>query len=186
MFAEKLACHRVHLFRCLSRYVASVLALLVVAECGCNMARQMVKLMHKAIEELRRRGRTAYHQHTLSIARIAQPRIETVRAKVVIGGLQILSLTARLDKPLHDFLHLIVRHGEVTSHPPAVRAFKVDILAYHRISSQSINVPVSSHSDSHFRKIQPPWQSASSMMSLTIFAICASSSIEDFQYFALM
>ncbi len=167
MFAEKLACHRVHLFRCLSRYVASVLALLVVAECGCNMARQMVKLMHKAIEELRRRGRTAYHQHTLSIARIAQPRIETVRAKVVIGGLQILSLTARLDKPLHDFLHLIVRHGEVTSHPPAVRAFKVDVLAYHKRSYHSITRPVASASANHLRKQFEPSISGSSIVSRT-------------------
>ena len=71
MFAEKLACHGVHLFRCLSSYVASILAFLVVAECGRYMARQVVQLMHKAIEELSRRGRTAYHQHALTVARIA-------------------------------------------------------------------------------------------------------------------
>ncbi len=80
MLAEELARHGVHLFRCLSSYVASILAFLVVAECGCYVARQMMQLMHKAIEELSRRGRTAYHQHTLAVARIAQPRIEAVRA----------------------------------------------------------------------------------------------------------
>ena len=80
MLAEELARHGVHLFRCLSSYVASILAFLVVAECGCYVARQMVQLVHKAIEELSRRGRTAYHQHTLAVARIAQPRIEAVRA----------------------------------------------------------------------------------------------------------
>ena len=68
MLAEELARHGVHLFRCLSSYVASILAFLVVAECGCYVARQMMQLMHKAIEELRRRGRTAYHQNALSIA----------------------------------------------------------------------------------------------------------------------
>ncbi len=68
MLAEVLARHGVHLFRCFSGYVASVLSLLIVAESGCYMARQMVQLMHKAIEELRRRGRTAYHQNALSIA----------------------------------------------------------------------------------------------------------------------
>lgn len=71
MFAEELACHGVHLFCRLSGYVASVLALLVVAERRRYMARQMVQLMHKAIEELSRRGRTAYHQHALAVARIA-------------------------------------------------------------------------------------------------------------------
>lgn len=79
MFTEELTCHGVHLFRCLSGYIASILALLVVAECGCYMASQMVQLMYKAIEELSWRGRTAYHQNALAIARIAQPRIEAVR-----------------------------------------------------------------------------------------------------------
>lgn len=55
MFAEELACHRVHLFCRLSGYIASILALLVVAECGCYMRSEVVKLVHKAIEELRRR-----------------------------------------------------------------------------------------------------------------------------------
>lgn len=68
MFAEVLACHGVHLFRCLSSYVASILAFLVVAECGRYMARQMVQFVYKAIEELSWRGRTAYHQNALSIA----------------------------------------------------------------------------------------------------------------------
>ncbi len=55
MFAEELACHGIHLFSSLSGYVASVLAFLIVAECRRYMARQMVQLVHKAIEELRRR-----------------------------------------------------------------------------------------------------------------------------------
>ena len=80
MLAEELACHRVHLFSSLSGYIASILALLIVAECGCYMRSEVVKLMHKAIKELSRRGRTAYHQHALTVARIAQPRIEAVRA----------------------------------------------------------------------------------------------------------
>ena len=68
MLAEELACHGVHLFCRLSGYVASILAFLIVTESGCYMARQMVQLMYKAIEELRRRGRTAYHQNALCIA----------------------------------------------------------------------------------------------------------------------
>ena len=55
MFAEELACHGIHLFSSLSGYVASVLAFLIVAECRRYMARQMVQLVYKAIEELRRR-----------------------------------------------------------------------------------------------------------------------------------
>lgn len=78
MFAEVLACHGVHLFRRLSGYITSILALLAVAERRRYMARHMMQLMHKAIEELSRRGRTAYHQNALAIARIAQPRIEAV------------------------------------------------------------------------------------------------------------
>lgn len=171
MFAEEPACHGVHLFSCLSGYVASVLAFLVVAKCGRYMARQMVQLMYKAIEELSRRRCTAYHQHAFAVARIAQPCIEAVRAKVVVGGLQIIALTANLDKPLHDFLHLIVRHGEVTGYPPAVRTFKVDVLAYHKISSQSITNPMASESASHFLKRFPPGLSGSSIISLIIFAM---------------
>lgn len=97
MLTEELTCHGVHLFRCLSSYVASILAFLAVAECGRYMARQVVQFVYKAIEELSWRGSTAYHQHTLAITRIAQPRIEAIRAKVVIGGLQIIALTAHLD-----------------------------------------------------------------------------------------
>ena len=78
MLTEELARHGVHFFSSLSGYIASILALLVVAECGRYMACQMVQFMHKAIEELSRRGRTAYHQNALAIARIAQPRIEAV------------------------------------------------------------------------------------------------------------
>lgn len=167
MLTEELARHGVHFFSSLSGYIASILALLVVAECGRYMACQMVQFMHKAIEELSRRGCTAYHQHALSIARIAQPRIETVRAKVVVGGLQIIALTARLDKPLHDFLHLIVRYGEVTSHSPAVRTFKVDILAYHKRSYHSITRPVASASANHLRKQFEPSISGSSIVSRT-------------------
>lgn len=78
MLAEELACHGVHLFSSLSGYIASILALLVVAECGCYMRSEVVKLMYKAIEELSGRGRAAYHQHALAVARIAQPRVEAV------------------------------------------------------------------------------------------------------------
>ena len=55
MFAEKPVRYGVHLFCRLSGYVASVLTFLVVAKCGRYMARQMMQLMHKAIEELSRR-----------------------------------------------------------------------------------------------------------------------------------
>lgn len=75
MFTKILAYHRVYLFCVFAAYIANLLAFLVVTESGCYMARQMVQLMYKAIKELRRRSHTAYHQHALSVAGVAQPRV---------------------------------------------------------------------------------------------------------------
>lgn len=79
MLAEEPIRYHVHSFCRLSGYIASLLALLVITEGGGYMTRQVMKLMHKGIKELSWRGYTAYNQHTLAMARITQPRIESSR-----------------------------------------------------------------------------------------------------------
>lgn len=50
---------------------------------------------------------------------------------------------------------------------PAVRTFKVDVLAYHKISSQSTGMPRASHLTSHSRNSLPPGIRGLSIRSFT-------------------
>ena len=146
MLAEELTCHFVYLFCRFSSYIACLLALLVVTESGGYMTRQVVKLMHKGIEELSRRGCTAYNQYALTFAGIAQPGIEIAGGKVVIGTFKALVIRSSLGKCAHYFLYLIVSYGVVARHFPPMRPFKIYGLAYHSQSSQSAPMPFASRS----------------------------------------